>query len=63
MLDKGHLYTWGQCGDTGRLGHQMFGDCYEPKRVVMDDELNGHKVIVTDVALGIGGGVARFERE
>jgi hypothetical protein len=41
----------------------MFGDCYEPKRVVMDDELNGHKVIVTDVALGIGGGVARFERE
>ncbi|KAI8352577.1 regulator of chromosome condensation 1/beta-lactamase-inhibitor protein II [Mortierella sp. GBAus27b] len=63
--NKGNLYTWGICGDTGRLGHinpddrrLTTDDCYEPKRVVMPQELKGHKVTVRDVALGQDGALA-----
>jgi hypothetical protein len=61
ILDKGELYTWGTCGETGRLGHGEFEHCFEPKRVKMPQEKDGHKVIVHDVALGQDGALAIVE--
>ncbi|KAG0007019.1 Williams-Beuren syndrome chromosome region 16 protein [Modicella reniformis] len=60
---QGHLYTWGTCGKMGRLGHGDFEHCFEPKRVVMPQESEGHKVIVCDVALGQDGALALIEYE
>ncbi|KAG0305741.1 Williams-Beuren syndrome chromosome region 16 protein [Linnemannia gamsii] len=61
ITDKGELYTWGTCGETGRLGHGEFEHCFEPKRVKMPQEKDGHKVIVHDVALGQDGALAIVE--
>ncbi|KAG0288161.1 Williams-Beuren syndrome chromosome region 16 protein [Linnemannia gamsii] len=61
ITDKGELYTWGTCGKTGRLGHGEFEHCFEPKRVKMPQEKDGHKVIVHDVALGQDGALAIVE--
>jgi hypothetical protein len=63
LSDKGHLYTWGTCGNTGRLGHHEFGNCYEPKRVVTPQEEDGQKVTFRDVALGQDGGLSLFDCE
>jgi hypothetical protein len=61
-IDKGHLYTWGLCGNTRRLGHEELEDHYEPKRVAIKEwkGLNGE---VADVTLGEIGGLARIEYE
>lgn len=60
-LDKGDLYTWGTDGKTGRLGHGDFEHCFEPRRVKMPQEKDGHIVIVHDVALGQDGALAIVE--
>ena len=60
-LDEGDLYTWGTDGKTGRLGHGDFEHCFEPRRVKMPQEKDGHKVIVHDVALGQDGALAIVE--
>ncbi|KAG0017582.1 Williams-Beuren syndrome chromosome region 16 protein [Entomortierella chlamydospora] len=59
--DNGDLYTWGTCGNTGRLGHGRFEHCFEPKRVKMPQEQGGRKVVVHDVSLGQDGGLAIIE--
>ncbi|KAG0049101.1 Williams-Beuren syndrome chromosome region 16 protein [Gryganskiella cystojenkinii] len=59
--DKGELFTWGTCGETGRLGHGDFGHCFVPKRVRWPQEQNGQKVHVHEVALGQDGGLAVVE--
>ncbi|KAG0217683.1 Williams-Beuren syndrome chromosome region 16 protein [Mortierella sp. NVP41] len=61
ITDKGELFTWGTCGKTGRLGHGDFEHCFEPRRVMMPQEKDGHKVIVHDVALGQDGALAIVE--
>ncbi|KAF9930071.1 Williams-Beuren syndrome chromosome region 16 protein [Linnemannia zychae] len=61
ITDKGELYTWGTCGQTGRLGHGDFEHCFKPKRVKMPQENDGHQVIVHDVALGQDGALAIVE--
>ncbi|KAK3836222.1 MAG: regulator of chromosome condensation 1/beta-lactamase-inhibitor protein II [Linnemannia gamsii] len=61
ITDKGELFTWGTCGKTGRLGHGDFEHCFEPRRVMMPQEKDGHKVVVHDVALGQDGALAIVE--
>ncbi|KAG0071789.1 Williams-Beuren syndrome chromosome region 16 protein [Linnemannia elongata] len=61
VTDKGDLYTWGTDGRTGRLGHGDFENCFEPRRVKMPQEKDGHKVVVYDVALGQDGALAIVE--
>ncbi|KAF9393232.1 Williams-Beuren syndrome chromosome region 16 protein [Podila verticillata] len=58
--DKGELFTWGTCGQTGRLGHGDFEHRFVPQRVVMPQEASG-KVRVHDVALGQDGALAIVE--
>ena len=60
-IDKGELFTWGTCGETGRLGHGDFGHCFEPKRVKWPQEQHGQRVHVHKVALGQDGGLAVVE--
>ncbi|KAF9357621.1 Williams-Beuren syndrome chromosome region 16 protein [Mortierella sp. AD094] len=59
--DNGDLYTWGTCGNTGRLGHGRFEHCFEPRRVKMPQEQDGRKVVVHDVSLGQDGALAIIE--
>ncbi|KAF9438260.1 hypothetical protein BGZ76_008993 [Entomortierella beljakovae] len=59
--DRGELYTWGTCGETGRLGHGRFGHCFEPKKVNLPQEQGGHRVVVHDVSLGQDGALAIIE--
>lgn len=62
ILDKGELFTWGTCGQTGRLGHGDFEHRFVPQRVVMPQEASG-KVCVHDVALGQDGALAIVEHD
>ncbi|KAF9203792.1 hypothetical protein BGZ49_006036 [Haplosporangium sp. Z 27] len=61
ISDNEELYTWGTCGDTGRLGHGSFEHCFEPKRVKMPQEQDGRRVAVRDLSLGQDGALAIVE--